>query len=303
MGTASGSNVRNSAHGLPIRRNLQIRRRHRRTQRDTVRGGRAQILRIRATVSRLATCLGLTYEPRTLFEVRGGRREGRQRSKEEPGPTTLRAHRESRGPPESAPANSKAPLRPDSLRPGDRARFGESPSSSWFRTWPQRHSPRPPEPQPSSSEVAQVRPTADLARLRAPLVPGSGWRRQSKILSAPICLHPVDAFEVVASQVDIAFGARGVAKVREPPPPPPLPARRAGPGRIRPRCTGTGATATNPGGRAPETHRQASSHPAVGRCPTAGLGRRAAMARGRGRRARSRTRALHWPNWPAASTP
>jgi hypothetical protein len=37
MGTASGSNVRTSGHGLPVRRNLQIRRRHRGTERDTAR--------------------------------------------------------------------------------------------------------------------------------------------------------------------------------------------------------------------------------------------------------------------------
>ena len=40
--------------------------------------------------------------------------------------------------------------------------------SSWFRSCPERHSPRPPEPQPSSSAVVQVHPTADLAGLRAP---------------------------------------------------------------------------------------------------------------------------------------
>ena len=38
MGAASGSNVRTSGHGLPVRRNLQIRRRHRGTERDTARG-------------------------------------------------------------------------------------------------------------------------------------------------------------------------------------------------------------------------------------------------------------------------
>ena len=106
VGTAFGSNVRTSGHRLFLRRHLSIRRRHRGTERDTARGGRAQILRIRATPSRPVTCLGI------------GRREGRQRGQEEPILMPLRAHRDSRGPPESAPADLKAPVRPDSLPRG-----------------------------------------------------------------------------------------------------------------------------------------------------------------------------------------
>ena len=62
---------------------------------------------------------------------------------------------------------------------GRESGLGRATSQLWFRSCPERHSPRLPEPQPSSSAVVQVHPTADSARLRAPLVAGSGWRRQS----------------------------------------------------------------------------------------------------------------------------
>ena len=166
-------------------------------------------------LSRPATCLGI------------GRREGRQRGHDEPSRMPLRAHRESRGPPESDRADSKAvlrsgplppkathrlaanpptevasngtfrlypnadhpraesskstrrplprafvpraclamarkfnrrsylPLGPDSLRRGARARFGESPTPSWFRSLPERHSPRPRNPSHPPAETSK----------------------------------------------------------------------------------------------------------------------------------------------------
>jgi hypothetical protein len=53
-----------------------------------------------------------------------------------------------------------------------------------FGCCPERHSRRLPARRPSCCGVVQVHPTADLAGLRAPLFAGSGWRKESKILSA-----------------------------------------------------------------------------------------------------------------------